>query len=1187
MTDVETRAWLKELREALAGNEDEAKLFAQAPSVRQSVWCNDVEAAKERSEGGADQVDEDLVDVVQVSVSEDAPTDVAAAGAAKVSFKDVFAGNFSSALDEFIGSSGQVEEESAGEKDEDNAEEEEQVESSSRTPFADSEELEKLLDSQDDLFSQAKQVVKDRKEQKQWAISAGIENLDEEYRRVVPHPAITFPFELDRFQKEAIIHLERNESVFVAAHTSAGKTVVAEYAFALASNHCSRAVYTSPIKTISNQKFRDFTDNGFDVGLLTGDVSIKPEASSLIMTTEILRSMLYRGANMIRDIEWVIFDEVHYINDIERGVVWEEVIIMLPETVSIVCLSATVPNVVEFADWIGRTKRKNIYITGTLKRPVPLEHYLYYEGKKHKVCEGNAFCAGGYKAAAEAQKKANAPKPLPSSSNSRQKSQRGRGGHNSQQRPPQRIQQKRYTKGSSLNNERTQLSKLLGCLQKEGLLPTIVFAFSKKKCDLLADYIRSKDLTTSDEKHEIHVFCNRSFNRLAGSDRKLPQISRVQALLMKGIGTHHSGMLPIVREVVEMLFCKGLVKILFSTETFAMGVNAPARAVVFHSLRKHDGQSFRTLLSGEYTQMAGRAGRRGLDKFGTVIIACWDAIPGELELKKLLTGSATKLQSQFRLTYNMILNLLRVDEMKIEDMIRRSFAEFNAQSALPSTKALLKKASKACTSLDMVEWPVDNDACPESLIQQYAQCVNEGSEIGKYLMGKIQDSNYVSKILTPGTPVLYYQNSAGDLPQMAIICAVKNAPQAYGALGKSRKKLTVFVLHNKSMPMTEAVDKLEETKRKLSELNIRDKQSGGEKGFYQLENSRMHKPHLFSRKLPVTMESKGHLWSILEIDADDILCIMKGSMNGFDSNAVLANEEGIITDTVDFLRKKGDDFLSGKEMLVSAKNDLKLQDIDDIQSYLKLSGTVARLQRFECNSSNRLFEQFRIIQAKHKIGQRVSQLRHKLSDASLHQMPEFHQRVVILQHFGYLDDLQLVKMKGRVACEIQSCDELLATEMIFRGMMTGLKAQEAIALMSSLVFQGERSGEDENVLFLDNSSMHMLRQKTEELIFLAQEVGEIQGEILDQPDDYDRKLNFGLLQPTYEWASGMPFSSIMEGTSVMEGTIVRTIIRLEETCREFKDAARVMGDPHLLKLMEEASFLIKRDVIFAASLYVA
>jgi antiviral helicase SKI2 len=195
---------------------------------------------------------------------------------------------------------------------------------------------------------------------------------------------LKYPFELDYFQRQAVMRLERRESVFVAAHTSAGKTVVAEYAIALAKKHHTRTIYTSPIKALSNQKYRDFRDRFDDVGLITGDVSINPDAACLIMTTEILRSMLYRGSDTIRDIEFVIFDEVHYVNDSERGVVWEEVIIMLPDKINLIFLSATTPNTLEFSDWIGRTKQRKVYVVSTSKRPVPLQHYLYHDD--------NMFC---------------------------------------------------------------------------------------------------------------------------------------------------------------------------------------------------------------------------------------------------------------------------------------------------------------------------------------------------------------------------------------------------------------------------------------------------------------------------------------------------------------------------------------------------------------------------------------------------------------------------------------------------------------------------------------------------------------------------------------------------------------------------------------------------------------------------
>lgn len=210
---------------------------------------------------------------------------------------------------------------------------------------------------------------------------------------------------------------------------------------------------------------------------------------------------------------------------------------------------------------------------------------------------------------------------------------------------------------------------LINKLSKKSLLPVVIFCFSKNRCDKSADGMTGTDLTSSSEK----------------------KVVRVQSLLRRGIGVHHAGLLPIVKEVVEMLFCRGVIKVLFSTETFAMGVNAPARTVVFDTVRKFDGKEFRQLLPGEYTQMAGRAGRRGLDKIGTVILMCRDELPEESDLKHVIVGSATRLESQFRITYIMILHLLRVEELKVEDMLKRSFAEFHAQKKLPEMQQLLKR----------------------------------------------------------------------------------------------------------------------------------------------------------------------------------------------------------------------------------------------------------------------------------------------------------------------------------------------------------------------------------------------------------------------------------------------------------------------------------------------------------------
>ncbi|KAG6842412.1 hypothetical protein C0991_007542 [Blastosporella zonata] len=382
-------------------------------------------------------------------------------------------------------------------------------------------------------------------QKRDWAHVIDVNTPLSNFHELVPEMAHKYPFELDTFQKQAVYHLEMGDSVFVAAHTSAGKTVVAEYAIALAEKHMTRAIYTSPIKALSNQKFRDFkqTFSSSSVGILTGDVQINPEAPCLVMTTEILRSMLYKGADLIRDVEFVIFDEVHYVNDAERGVVWEEVIIMLPDHVNIILLSATVPNTKEFADWVGYKEAGE-----ALRRK---------QDKEREAAGLPPVQRVGARGAAPAQRGQRGATPARGGRGAAPAA-RGRGGGG----------------GAPRNNfasvDKNLYVHLLGHLRKKALLPVVVFTFSKKRCEENAATLTNIDLCTSVEKSEVHIAVEKALSRLKGSDKKLPQIGRMRDLLTRGIGVHHGGLLPLVKEVVEILFARGLVKVLFATETFAM-----------------------------------------------------------------------------------------------------------------------------------------------------------------------------------------------------------------------------------------------------------------------------------------------------------------------------------------------------------------------------------------------------------------------------------------------------------------------------------------------------------------------------------------------------------------------------------------------------------------------------------------
>ncbi|KAK7028228.1 Helicase SKI2W, partial [Halocaridina rubra] len=346
------------------------------------------------------------------------------------------------------------------------------------------------------LSDTSKSHLERREKSTEWAEHIDVNEPVDDYSSQIPNPACTYPFELDTFQKQAILHLEKRDCVFVAAHTSAGKTVVAEYAVALTLRNMTRAIYTSPIKALSNQKYKDFKVKFDDVGLLTGDIQINPKASCIIMTTEILQSMLYNGSDLIRDLEWVIFDEVHYINNAERGHVWEEVLIMLPSSVSIVLLSATVPNTIEFADWIGRIKKRKIYVISTSKRPVPLEHFLYTgTGGKTKddifllVDASGNFITKGYNDALA-----------------------------SKTEKPKKGQQPQGPKhGAQFMGEKQEKNMWIGLidhLSKRDLLPIVAFTLSKKRCNGNASQLLSQDLTTQREKGEIHSFIKRCTEKL-------------------------------------------------------------------------------------------------------------------------------------------------------------------------------------------------------------------------------------------------------------------------------------------------------------------------------------------------------------------------------------------------------------------------------------------------------------------------------------------------------------------------------------------------------------------------------------------------------------------------------------------------------------------------------------------------
>ncbi|PWW75541.1 antiviral helicase [Tuber magnatum] len=912
---------------------------------------------------------------------------------------------------------------------------------------------------------------------KEWAHMVDVNQEITNFHELIPNMAKEWPFELDNFQKEAVYHLENGDSVFVAAHTSAGKTVVAEYAIALATKHMTKAIYTSPIKALSNQKFRDFRHVFEDVGILTGDVQINPEATCLIMTTEILRSMLYRGADLIRDVEFVIFDEVHYVNDQERGVVWEEVIIMLPEHVNLILLSATVPNPYEFASWVGRTKKKDIYVISTPKRPVPLEHFIWANKTMYKIV------------------------------NSEKKLQQGG------------------------NQHKNIWVHLVHHLKKETLLPAVIFVFSKKRCEENADALSAVDFSNQTEKSAIHMIIEKSIARLKPEDRLLPQILRMRELLARGLAVHHGGLLPIVKEIVEILFAKTLVKVLFATETFAMGLNLPTRTVVFSGYRKHDGKSFRDLQPGEYIQMAGRAGRRGLDERGIVIlISPMDEAPPAATLKQMLLGEPTRLQSQFRLTYNMILNLFRVEALKIEEMIKRSFSENTSQTLLPKHEQKVQESQEKLKKLQNEDCKTCNlDLDAFVLAAEELKEVSKGVIIGgsRTIAGK--------RYFTKGRLVAI---STKDGHRTIGFLATE------GASGGAQAVVQVLALTSKDA-VKSPVDKLPFPVA----CSIGFPAPPDEGWKLRLETIHIH-----------NLEYLGSMVTRLDITR---------------AHQGIREDVRAIEDELKALHGKWT-YPEWTEVDWS-----RVKDLTTLECFEYRKTKEREIRRYRCLGCDNFAAHFHSGYKKYLLELEVASLKHLISDQNLQLLPDYEQRVSVLKDLDFIDENMNVQLKGRVACEINSANELVLTELILENVLAEYEPEEIVALLSAFVFSEKTD--------VAPTVTARLEKGKAKIIEISRRVNRVQVEhqitMAPENDDFENRPRFGLMEVVYEWAKGMSFSQITDLTDVLEGTIVRAITRLDETCREVKGSARIIGDPSLFAKMQECQELIKRDVCHCASLY--
>lgn len=926
-------------------------------------------------------------------------------------------------------------------------------------------------------------------------------------------PARTWSFTLDPFQQVSIASIERNESVLVSAHTSAGKTVVAEYAIAQCLKNNQRVIYTSPIKALSNQKYREFTAEFGDVGLMTGDVTINPTATCLVMTTEILRSMLYRGSEIMREVAWVIFDEVHYLRDKSRGVVWEETIILLPDKVRYVFLSATIPNAMQFAEWITKTHKQPCHVVYTDFRPTPLQHYFFPAGADgiHLVVdEKGVFREENFQKAMSSIADKHGDDPVDAMAK-----RKGRG------------KDKKLNKGG--NKGPSDIYKIVKMIMMKNYNPVIVFSFSKRECENLAISLSQLAFNDDSEKAMVAKVFTSAIEMLSEEDRNLPQIGNMLPLLRRGIGVHHSGLLPILKETIEILFQEGLIKVLFATETFSIGLNMPAKTVVFTSVRKFDGVSQRWVTPSEFIQMSGRAGRRGLDERGIVIMMIDEKMEPAVA-KEIVRGEQDKLNSAFYLGYNMILNLMRLEGISPEFMLEQCFYQFQNTASVSGLEKELSDLEIEKAGMEIAD---------EATVKDYYELRRQLDTYTRDMRDVITHPNYCLQFMQQGRLVrIKYKDY--DFGWGAVVNFTPRKANKGEELTPQQSYVIDVLLQvaNDTNFAPQASHDLPPGVRPPA---------AGEKGKMEVI------PVLLS-----CIDSIGHLRLFLPSELKSI-----EQRNG-------------VRKALEEVKKR---FPDGIAILDPIEN-MGITDDSFKKLLRKIEVLESRLLSNPLHNSPRLPDLYNQYATKVAISDKMKDVKKEIAKAlSIMQLDELKCRKRVLRRLGFINEADVVQLKARVACEISTGDELVLSELLFNSFFNELTPEQCAACLSCFIFE-EKSQETPALKEELAKPFREIQAQARTIAKISQE-----SKLPVNEEEYLQTFKHQLMEVVYAWSKGASFAQICKMTDVYEGSLIRLFRRLEELLRQIAQASKVMGNEDLEKKFTAALDMVRRDLVAAQSLY--
>lgn len=1006
-------------------------------------------------------------------------------------------------------------------------------------------------------------------------------------------PARNYPFALDEFQRVATSCIDRGESVLVCAHTSAGKTVCAQHAIAAALRDGQRVIYSSPIKALSNQKFRELQAELGDVGLVTGDTTINAEASCLVMTTEVLRVMLYRGATTMREVKWVIFDEMHLLGSADRGWVLEESLILLPHSVRVVLLSATVPNASEVAEWLAHLHKQPVHVVHTSRRPVPLRHYVCPLGGSglHLVQDemGRFDEAQWQSAVGGLPKPKGGPKPPPDLA-----------------ADPKEGVEKKLKRAA-------EVLRVVGRLAPLGMLPAIVFCFSRKECELIATQMARASAATADapaaddydgdtsagapaaaaaglsllradEVASVEDVFESAMRMLSDEDRELAQVRALLPLLRTGVGVHHSGLLPVLRELVELLFAEGLLRVLIATETLAMGLNLPARTVLFTATSKFDGRTLRLVRPTEYTQMAGRAGRRGLDAQGYSVLLLSHHLPAE-EGEEMLSTRFDDLNSRFALRFSTMLKLLRTEGASALTVLTRTFHNF--QSGI----ARRQRAARRHTLTEQLRI-LDEAAALDAAVHEAA----EGYLLQRAALHRLAERFEVRMCahakpwLQPGR-VLRLHGGRG----WAVLVSAPGLAAAGGGMSAAGSPLA------DSTPLL-VLARAARKRPRAAEV-VKQQQEEGAIGAEGTTNDDLEAAEMMVVSVPLSAVqhlAATRLWMPRDLQEADarasVALALDASLVAFDGSLPLL-------DPIEHMR-------------VAEEHDPELLGLIDA-----LEAAEQALRAHPLHRSPELAEPYERCRRRRMLRLELA----KLEEAGeVHASPELSApaalgvleqadvardpaaggrplaadpRVramrVMLERLEYVDADDVLVLKGRAACCVEAADELLLVEVMVNGVLNELSAAETVAVLACML-PGQRADPAKGTAgptplrlptpALDRA-VQAINQTLERLAGLAAECGvEPPAEAVEGAD----KVSTELIPAVLAWASGSTFEQCwLLSPNTFEGTLVRHLKALDEMLLQLADAASALGNQPLRERFHECVRCLHRGIPFANSLYLA